>query len=133
MTATPETLEEAAARLEAVAPGYLERIRRRAAELGVPRTPRDRARRSVDIVAESATLNLAAPTASRNPVGRVVKRVVAKLVRFYLVFVAEQIRDLGESASWMGNALYEYTAGLEAEVADLRERVRRLEEAQSPP
>ncbi len=55
MTASPETLEEAAARLEAVAPGYLERIRRRAAELGVPRTPRDRARRSVDIVAESAT------------------------------------------------------------------------------
>ncbi len=133
MTANPETVEEAAARLELIAPGYLDRVRRRAAELGLPRTPRDGASRSINVVIDSSRLNLNVPTASKHLPGRVVKRVVAVLVRFYMVFVAEQIRDLGESTSWMGTALYNYISGLESEVADLRERVRCLEEAQSRP
>ncbi|HET6963709.1 MAG TPA: hypothetical protein VFH58_02985 [Acidimicrobiales bacterium] len=132
MTASPETVEEAAARLEQIAPGYLDRIRRRAAELGLPRTPADGARRSIDIVVDSSRLNLDVPTASQRMAGRVVKRGVAVMVRFYLVFMAEQIRDLGESTSWMGTALYNYVAGLESEVAELRERVRCLEEARGP-
>lgn len=133
MTVTPETPEQAGARLEEIAPGYLDRIRRRAADLGLPPTPRDGARRSIDIVIDQSRLNLDVPTASRTRPGRLLKRLVAVLVRFYLVFVAEQIRDLGESTSWMGTALYNYVAGLEAEVAELRERVARLEEGAASP
>jgi len=43
------------------------------------------------------------------------------------------VTDLGVGASWMGSALCDYVVGLEVEVADLRERVRRLEEGPGRP
>lgn len=128
MTA-PDALEAAAARLEEVAPGYLDRIRRRAAELGVPRTPLERARRAIDLVAETAHINPAAPVGSTRRTGRVLKQGVGMLTYFYIRFIADQVVDLGESASWMGSALCDYVAGLEAEVTSLQQRVARLEEA----
>lgn len=129
----PESLEAAAARLEEIAPGYLDRIRGRAARLGVPRTRLERTRRSIDLVVQAAQINPAAPVDSGRPAGRVVKRVVGMLTFFYIRFLAEQVTDLGESASWMGSALCDYVAGLEAEVDALRERVTRLEEASARP
>jgi hypothetical protein len=129
----PESLDAAAARLEEIAPGYLERIRKRAAGMGVPRTPTERARRSIDLVVEAARINPNAPLVSRRRSGRFLKRVVGSLARFYVVFVADQVTDLGESASWMGSALCDYVDGLEAEVVALRERVTRLEAGQGRP
>ena len=128
MTA-PDSLEAAASRLEEIAPGYLDRIRRRAAELGVPRTPLERAQRAVDLVTETAHINPAAPVTSTSRTGRILKQGVGRLTYFYVRFIADQVVDLGESASWMGTALCDYVAGLEAEVGSLRERVARLEEA----
>ncbi len=108
---------------------YLDRVRRRAAELGLPRTPAERAQRSIDLVAAIAQINPHAPVQSTRRSGRAVKKLVGTLTHFYVRFLAEQVTDLGESASWMGSALYDYVAGLEAEVADLRERLSRLEQA----
>lgn len=129
----PEPVEQAAARLEEMAPGYLDRIRRRAAELGVPRNPQERARRSVDLVVETARIDANAPIGSHRLSGRIAKRVVGTLTRFYVLSLADQMTDLGESTSWMGAALCDYVAGLEAEVHALRERVTRLEETQGRP
>lgn len=128
-----DSLDEAAARLEEIAPGYLARVRRRAGQLGLPRSPADRARRSIELVTDTAHIDANAPVLSSRPAGRFVKRVVRSLVRFYFVWLGEQIADLGESTSWMGTALLDYVAGLEAEIADLRERVRCLEEGRGRP
>lgn len=125
-------LEAAAARLEQIAPGYLDRIRRRAAELGVPRTPLERARRSIDLVVQTTQINPAAPVASGRRSGRMVKRVVGMLTYFYVRFVVDQVTDLGESTSWMGTALCDYVAALEADLDGLRERVTRLEDRTGP-
>lgn len=128
MTA-PDSPEEAASRLEEIAPGYLDLIRRRAGELGVARTPLERARRAIDLVTQTSHINPAAPVGSNRRSGRILKQGVGRLTYFYVRFIADQVVDLGESASWMGSALCEYVAGLEVEVASLRERVARLEEA----
>ena len=128
----PPSLETAEARLQEIAPGYLDRIRRKAAELGVARTPLERARRSIDLVTETSHINPSAPVASHRRSGRIMKRGVGMLTYFYIRFIVDQVQDMGESASWMGTALCDYVAGLESEVASLRERVRRLEEASDP-
>jgi len=122
-------LEGAAAQLERIAPGYLDRIRARVAALAVPRTPQEQVRRSVQLVLDTAQINPNAPLVSDRRSGRFVKRVIGSLTRFYILAITRQVTELGESTSWMGAALYDYVAGLEAELADLRERVRCLEEA----
>ena len=129
----PKSLEVAAARLEEIAPGYLDRVRRRAAELSVPRTRLAQVQRSIDMVVQTARIDPNAPVESRSRPLRLVKRVVGKLMRFYMLYLSEQVIDLGESTSWMGTALCDYVAGLETEVAELRERVARLEEARDRP
>lgn len=123
----------AEARLEQIAPGYLARVRQRAESVGLPRTPVERARRSIELVAESAVVDPNPPTRSRLLPVRLLKRVLGKLMRFYILFLAEQVTDLGVGTSWMGSALCDYVVGLEAEVVDLRERVRRLEEGAGRP
>ncbi|MDE3205316.1 MAG: hypothetical protein KGQ66_14005 [Acidobacteriota bacterium] len=122
----------AAARLEAARPGYLEQVRRRADDMGVPKTPVGRARKAVSMVVATARINPDVPTHSRRRVTALVKRGVAVLTRFYVLHLTEQLTELGESTSWMGTAICDYVAGLEAEVADLRARVARLEEERSP-
>ena len=131
LISAPE-LEAAAARLEEVAPGYLAEIRSRAAALALPKTTAERARRSVDLVMRTARIDPNAPVSSRRLSSRAVKRAVGTLARFYVAFIAEQVIDLGESAALMGGALCDYIDGLEAEIADLRERVGRLERAEGP-
>ena len=132
MPATSESVEEAAARLETIAPGYLDQVRRRAGLLGVAPNPRARARQAVEVVADASRLDAEAPTRSRRPLIHLVKRVVGALTRFYVVYLTEQVGDLGESNASMGSALCDYIDSLEAEVADLRERVGRLEAGQGP-
>ena len=128
-----ESLEEAAARLEALAPGYLDRIRHRAAQMGVPTTPAGRAERAVAMVVATARINPDVPAESRRRSTRLLKRAVGVLTRFYFMHVTEQVTEFGESTSWMGTALCQYIEGLETEVAELRERVARLEQSRSHP
>jgi hypothetical protein len=129
----PESLDEAAARLEQVAPGYLAQVRQRAAELGVPKSAEERVRRMVTLVSRSAPISADAPVASARSSTGLVKRAVATLVRFYFLHVTAQVTTLGESTAQMGEALTDYVAGLEREVEELRDRVARLEGGQSGP
>ena len=133
MSSGPESLDEAAARLEQVAPGYLAQVRERAAELGLPKSPEERARRLVALVSRSARVDADAPTASTRASTGLVKRVVAALIRFYFLHVTAQVTTLGESTALMGEALTDYVAGLEHELEELRARVARLEGGQSGP
>lgn len=120
-------LEQAADRLEREAPGYLARARRLAADLGLPATPAARVVRAIDLVDETGRVNADAPTVSSTEWGRMVKTVVGRFVRWYMLHMAAQVSELGSSVSWMGRSLYEYTAGLEAEVDRLRGEVDRLQ------
>ena len=133
MSPGPESLDEAAARLEQVAPGYLAQVRRRAADLGLPKSPEERVRRLVDLVSRSAPIDADAPTTSARAATGLLKRGVAALVRFYFLHVTAQVTTLGESTAQMGEALCDYVAGLERELEDLRERVARLEGGPSGP
>lgn len=129
----PARLAAAAARLEEAAPGWLDEVRRRAAALGVPRTPGERARRAVDLVTATASVSADAPVLSRRRSAATVKRAVGTLTRFYFLHVVSQVNEMGESTAWMGSALCDYVAALEAEVEDLRRRVTRLEEGRTGP
>lgn len=133
MTSSPESLEEAAARLEQVAPGYLAEVRQRASELGLPKSPEERVRRLVTLVSRAAPINADAPTDSARPATGLVKRGVGALVRFYFLHVTAQVTTLGESTAQMGEALCDYVAGLERELEELRRRVARLEGGPSGP
>lgn len=133
MLPTDDTLAEAAARLEAMAPGYLDRVRRQAAALGRPATEVDRARQAIATTVERAPVSVIPPLVSRKRFGRAVKHAISVAVRFNLLHVAAQVTDLAEASAWMGQAVLDYAVSLETEVADLRERVRRLEERLGAP
>ena len=138
MSALPDpALEAAAERLERQAPGYLARTRRLAAGLGLPPTPAERVVRAIDLVDETAQVNADASTYSAQVWNRVMKTTVGRLVRWYMLHMAGQVANLGGSVSWLGRALYDYTAGLEAEVQRLKVEVEqlkaRVEEMQTRP
>jgi hypothetical protein len=130
---TPESLAEATARLESAAPGYLARIRKQAAALARPATEKERARRAIAITVQTAHVNPNVGFTSRRVTGRVLKRVVATLIRFYILHINSQLVEFAESSAWMGQSLLDYTESLEKEVATLKERVRRLEQGAEAP
>lgn len=127
MSVVPDpALDAAADRLEREAPGYLARARRLAAELGLPPTPAERVVRAIDLVDESAQVNADASLHSASASGRVMKTAVGRLVRWYMLHMANQVTNLGGSVSWLGRAMYDYTAGVESEVKRLRVEVDQL-------
>jgi hypothetical protein len=133
MDLSPETLQAEAARMEAQAPGYLTRVRRSAAALARPASERDRVARAIALTVEAAQVTPNVPLASNRRAGRLMKRVVAAVTRFYFLSLTAQVVEFAESSAWMGQALLDYTASLEAEVADLKERVRCLEQGPGAP
>ena len=127
MTATDPALEAAADRLEQAAPGYLARVRRLAAARAVPTTPAGRVERALELVDQTAQIDINAPVVSNRRLGRVMKKVVGTLIRFYMIHMAHQVTDLGDSVSWLGRALNDYLVGLESEVTRLRGQVGDLQ------
>ena len=119
-------LDEAAERLEREFPGYLALARRLAAEIGLPTTPAARVERAIDLPDETSQVNADAPTTSSTEWGRAAKTVIGRFVRWYMLHMAGQVANLGSSASWLGRVMYDYTAGLEAEVVRLRDEVDQL-------
>ncbi|HET9075874.1 MAG TPA: hypothetical protein VFN68_02995 [Acidimicrobiales bacterium] len=127
MNVVPDpALTEAAERLERQAPGYLSRVRRLAADLGLPPTPAARVVQAIGLVDDTAQVNADAPTQSNRAAGRYLKTGIGVLVRWYMLHLSGQVSNLGGSVSWMGRALYDYTAGLESEVTRLRAEVDEL-------
>ncbi len=127
-----EGVSQAESELERRSPGYLAKVRRLASELGVPRTREEQVRRAVHLVDSASRIRVDAPTDSARTAGRYAKRAVGTLTRFYVVHIAGQVTELGQSTAWMGTALLEYVAELEKRVAALEAEVASLREPGAP-
>lgn len=134
-TPPPERLASAEARLGAIAPGYLARIRDVAGRLAVRDPHGDDARAALDALDELAVIDVDAPTASRVRAARLVKEAVKRLVAWYLRYFGRQLTAFGQGVSNVGAILIDRTerlegatSDLEAKVAHLAERVDRLEQ-----
>jgi hypothetical protein len=129
-------LAEAAQRLEASYPGYLERVRRASARLAVRDPNADDLQAAIDAVADFSVIDLDVPTASRVPLAGMVKAVIERLISWYLGYFGRQLLTFGEAVSNLGAMLMDETetlshstAALQADVVSLGERVERLEQA----
>ena len=131
---TPERVLEAEQRLAEIDPGYLTRARNAAARLGLRPGTTTSVQAAFEAIEELSVIDLDVPTASRIPAARTLKKVVKRLVGWYLGYFGRQVSAFGQAVANMGGLLLERTeqvesdtAALKAEVAQLAERVERLE------
>ena len=125
-----EIAEAAAAR--AAEPDFpataIGRIRSAASRLAASEFRPDDLRHAALLLERQATIDLQVPTASRVPGVSLVKRSLKKLMIWYLRYLGHQISSFGQATARFGVTVANRVDELEAEVADLRERVARLEE-----
>ncbi len=137
-----EALTDAVGRLEQVAPGYLEQVRRATSRLVARRSgPSGDPRDALAELEEAAAIDVEVPTLARRRAVRLVKVGVRALVGWYMRYVGQQVTALGQSTARLGAALVEAsedlsrrgedlsrrTDGLATEVEALAARVGRLE------
>ena len=106
----------------------VQRIRAAATRLAASEFRPDDLRHGALLLERQATIDLQVPTASRVPGVSLVKRTLKALMIWYLRFLGHQITAFGQATARFGVTVANRVDGLEAEVADLRERVARLEE-----
>lgn len=80
------------------------------------------------LLERQATIDLQVPTASRVPGVSIVKRTLKKLMIWYLRYLGAQITSFGQATARFGVTVANRVDELDTEVAELRERVARLEE-----
>ena len=103
------------------------RIRGAASRLAASSIEPGDIRHAALLLERSATIDLQVPTASRVPGVRIVKRVLKKLMIWYLRFLAAQVTAFGQATARFGTTVASRIDELEAEVEELRARVARLE------
>ena len=103
------------------------RIRNAAAKLGAASVEPGDIRHAALLLERQANVDLEVPTASRVPGVHLVKQVLKKLMIWYLRFLAVQISAFGQATARFGVTVASRIDELEAEVAELRERVAKLE------
>ena len=106
----------------------ISRIRSAAGRLAASEFRPDDLRHAALLLERQADLDLQVPTASRVPGVSLVKRTLKKLMIWYLRYLGHQITSFGRATARFGVTVANRVDELEAEVADLRERVARLEE-----
>ncbi len=125
-----EIAEAAAAR--AAEPDFpastIGRIRAAAGRRAASEFRPDDLRHAALLLERQATIDLQVPTASRVPGVSLLKRSLKKLMIWYLRYLGHQISSFGQATARFGVTVANRVDGLEGEVADLRERVARLEE-----
>ena len=125
-----EIAEAAAAR--AGAPEFpvskIARIRAAAGRLAASEFRPDDLRHAALLLERQATIDLEVPTASRVPGVALVKQSLKKLMIWYLRYLGHQMSSFGQATARFGVTVANRVDELEAEVADLRARVARLEE-----
>jgi hypothetical protein len=104
------------------------RIRAAAARLAASEFRPDDLRHAALLLERQATIDLQVPTASRVPGVSVVKRTLKKLMIWYVRYLGHQISSFGQATARFGVTVANRVDALDAEVADLRERVARLED-----
>ena len=123
-----ERVAAAEARLSAMAPGYVNRVRQAAGRL----EPRDAlgtdARATLVTVDELSVLDLDAPTTSQTRTAQLIKTAVKRLVSWYLAYIGQQLSGFGRVIGHLAAILLDRTERLEHGVADLEARVARLSE-----
>jgi hypothetical protein len=117
-------------------PGYLDRVRRAAAGLGVADPEADDARAALDAVDHFAVVDLDVPTGSRFPLAHLLKLLIKKLISWYLGYIGRQLTTFGQAVTNLADILVDQTeslsranAALRSDVTELAERVERLEKA----
>ncbi len=119
---SPES--DPADRLEREAPGYLDRVRRSTDRLGL--RPGEPGAGPAAAVRRAAMIDVEPPASGSPPVGAL-KRVVSRLLGWYLRYLGNQVTVLGRAMADLGDALVERTDDLRGDVDRLAERVDRLE------
>jgi hypothetical protein len=105
----------------------IDRIRAAASRLAASEFRPDDLRHGALLLERQATIDLQVPTASRVPGVSLVKRVLKALMIWYLRFLGHQLTAFGQATARFGVTVANRVDALDAEVADLRERVARLE------
>jgi hypothetical protein len=134
-------VDAAAERLESLFPGYLTKVRRAAARLGVHTAAQaDDLEVLLEDVADQARIDVEVPTASRRREGVYLKKAIKLGTRWYLRYLANQMTAFGESVSRLGRELAARTDALDAradalraDVEALRRRVDQLEAGEDTP
>lgn len=131
-----QEVTDAAERLEQVAPGYLDQVRRAAARLGVRAGAASDARLALADLEDAASIDIDVPTASPRREAAALKSAVKRLTAWYLRYLGQQVTVLGQATARLGGVLVARTESLEAsigrldgEVQDLDSRLKRLEAA----
>ena len=104
------------------------RIRNAAAKLGASTVEPGDIRHAALLLERQANIDLEVPTASRVPGVHLVKQVLKKLMIWYLRFLAAQVSAFGQATARFGVTVASRIDELEAEVAELRARIGRLED-----
>jgi hypothetical protein len=122
------------ARLAAMAPGYLSRVREAAKRLAIRDDEGTDIRAALSAIDYLAVIDLDAPTASRIPVARLLKAAVKRLTAWYLRYFGRQLTAFGQAVANLGGILVQRTEQLDQETRSLRgdleslaRRVDRLE------
>jgi hypothetical protein len=105
----------------------VQRIKAAASRLAASEFRPDDLRHAALLLERQATIDLQVPTASRVPGVSVVKRVLKKMMIWYLRFLGHQISAFGQATARFGVTVANRVDSLEDEVAGLRDRVERLE------
>jgi hypothetical protein len=124
---------ESLAAAQAAAPDFpasrVARIRAAAARMAASEFRPDDLRSAALFLERQATIDLQVPTASRLPGVALVKRAIKKLMIWYLRFLGHQISAFGQATARFGVTVANRVDGVESDIADLQERVARLEAA----
>lgn len=120
-----------AAATRAAAPDFpvarVARIRASASRMAASEFRPDDIRHAALLLERQATLDLHVPTASRVPGVVLVKRALKQLMIWYLRFLGAQISAFGQATARFGVTVANRVDSLDREVAELTERVERLE------
>jgi hypothetical protein len=129
-----------AVRLDAIAPGYLARVRAASQRLAHRDHSVVTLLTALADIEDTFTFDLEVPTLSRRRVGRLLKVAVTKLVAFYLRYLTVQMAAFSAAVHRFAGVLVERTdqleertAALTADLQRLGERVEHLEGRGSPP
>jgi hypothetical protein len=134
VTAEARTLEEG----EGFPRGYVARVRTAAGALALSDSVADDLRGAVLLLESHAVVDAEVPVTASSLPARLVKRLVKRLIGWYLRFLGHQVSALGQASARFGLAVadrldrveaeqVEARRALEAEVAALRARVAELE------
>ena len=105
------------------------RIRAAGKRLSVAEFRPDNLRHAAVLLERQAAIDLDVPLPSRIPGVALVKLVLKRLMVWYLRFIANQISAFGQATARFGVVVATRVDRLDADVADLQERVARLEAA----